>query len=199
MFERYVLLPDGRVMGQHEVAEIAHVVGSETSITVRSWDGDGQTHDWALSMPLDLGITFAEAEEWVKAQPEFAEVEDERAEIIADILPLLTDEQAEQVPNAFPTWAAGIAYAIGDRARHGGKLYRCVQAHTSQEGWEPDKTPALWVRTAPDGEIPDWVQPTGAHDAYNTGDKVRHTEKVWESTIDANVYEPGVYGWSEVA
>lgn len=198
MFERYVLLPDGRVMGQHEVAEIAHAIGADTSVTVRSYDGEGQTHDWVLSMPLDLGITFAEAEEWVKGLPEFAEVEDERSEIISEILPLLTDEQAEQVPQAFPEWESGVAYAVGDRRRYDGRLYRCVQAHTSQEGWEPDKTPALWVRTSAD-PIPEWVQPTGAHDAYNTGDKVRHNARVWESLVDANVYEPGVYGWTEVS
>jgi chitodextrinase len=110
------------------------------------------------------------------------------------VTPLLTDEQAEQVPNAYPEWEEGMAYKVGDRRRYEGKLYRCVQAHTSQEGWEPDKVPALWVRTSQEGEIPDWVQPTGAHDAYAKGDKVRHGGKVWESTMDANIWEPGAVG-----
>jgi chitodextrinase len=113
------------------------------------------------------------------------------------VTPLLTDEQAEQVPNAYPEWETGVAYKVGDRRRYDGRLYRCVQAHTSQANWTPDKVPALWVRTSQEGEIPDWVQPTGAHDAYAKGDKVRHGGKVWESTMDANVYEPGVYGWTE--
>ena len=85
--------------------------------------------------------------------------------------------------------------------RHGGKLYRCVQGHTSQEGWEPDKTPALWTEVALPGEIPVWKQPTGAQDAYNTGDKVHYPDKdgpVYVSTVDANVWEPGVYGWEVV-
>lgn len=56
------------------------------------------------------------------------------------------------------------------------------------------KTPALWTEVAKPGEIPVWRQPTGAQDAYNTGDKVRHDGT---SDIDANVWEPGVYGWSE--
>lgn len=115
------------------------------------------------------------------------------------VTPLLTDEQAETVPNAYPEWAAGISYKVGDRRRYDGKLYRCIQAHTSQSGWEPPSVPALWVRTAPDGEIPDWVQPTGAHDAYALGDKVKHNGKVWQSIVDANIWEPGVYGWTEVA
>ena len=46
-------------------------------------------------------------------------------------------------------------------------------------------------------EWPEWVQPTGAHDAYNTGDKVTHNGVKYISDVDANVWEPGVYGWSE--
>lgn len=119
------------------------------------------------------------------------------------VTPLLTDEQAEQVPNAYLEWASDVSYKVGDRRRYDGKLYRCVQAHTSQSGWEPPSVPALWVRTAPDGEIPDWVQPTGAHDAYAMGDRVKHVGKVWQSLVDANVWEPGAIGtetlWREVA
>lgn len=107
----------------------------------------------------------------------------------------LTDEQAVEAPQMFPAWRVGIAYAIGDRRQHVGTLYTCLQAHTSQSDWTPDATPALWKVTTPEGTIPDWVQPTGAHDAYAKGDKVRHLGKVWESEVDANVWEPSVYGW----
>lgn len=107
----------------------------------------------------------------------------------------LTDEQGVKAPQMFPAWRVGIAYAIGDRRQHGGTLYTCVQAHTSQSDWTPDATPALWKVTTPEGTIPDWVQPTGAHDAYAKGDRVRHLGKVWESEVDANVWEPSVYGW----
>lgn len=47
-------------------------------------------------------------------------------------------------------------------------------------------------------EISQWIQPTGGHDAYNTGDKVLHNGDTWESTLDANVWEPGVYGWIQI-
>lgn len=110
----------------------------------------------------------------------------------------LTDEQAEEVTVLYPVWESGVAYAVGDRRQYNGLLYRCVQAHTSQADWTPDVVPALWVRTSTE-EWPEWIQPTGAHDAYNTGDKVSHNGKHWVSDIDANVYEPGVYGWTEVA
>lgn len=108
----------------------------------------------------------------------------------------LSDEDALSGVELFPMWAAGVAYAADDRIRYGEKLYRCVQGHTSQEGWEPDATPALWTEVALPGEIPVWKQPTGAQDAYNKGDKVRHNDAVWTSDVDGNVWEPGVYGWT---
>ena len=85
------------------------------------------------------------------------------------------------------------------RVRYGEKLYRCEQAHTSQAGWEPPMVPALWTEVAEPGTIPVWRQPTGAQDAYMTGDKVRYPDEsgdVWISDVDQNVWEPGVYGWS---
>lgn len=109
----------------------------------------------------------------------------------------LDDEQAESVTELFPQWESGTAYAVGDRRQFDGLLYRCVQDHTSQDDWTPPQVPALWVRTSTE-EWPEWIQPTGAQDAYNKGDKVTHNSKHWINTINANVYEPGVYGWDEV-
>ena len=108
----------------------------------------------------------------------------------------LSDEVAETAAELFPKWEVGKAYSIGDRCRYENLLYKCVQAHTSQADWTPDKVPALFVRTSVD-EWPEWIQPTGAHDAYHKGDKVSYHEKHWISQIDANVYSPEVYGWSE--
>lgn len=99
----------------------------------------------------------------------------------------------------FAPWEAGVAYAVGQYRNSGEKLYRCVQAHTSQAGWEPENAPALWAVAADPAEAwPAWSQPTGAHDAYSAGDKVSHNGKRWTSDVDGNVWEPGVYGWSEV-
>lgn len=119
-----------------------------------------------------------------------------KANLIQTAIGYLPDEEAETVTALFPDWETSKAYAVGDRVKYNGLLYRCVQAHTSQADWTPDITPALWVRTSTE-EWPEWIQPTGAHDAYNQGDKVSHNEKHWISDIDANVYEPGVYGWTE--
>lgn len=110
----------------------------------------------------------------------------------------LGDEDALEAVELFPAWAANTAYAADQRVRYDGRLYRCVQGHTSQAGWEPDKTPALWTEVAKPGEIPVWRQPTGAQDAYNKGDRVHYPDAdgpVYESIVDANVWAPGIYGW----
>ena len=107
------------------------------------------------------------------------------------------DELALQSVELFPKWEAGISVTAGDRYQYNGVLYRVVQSHTTQTDWTPDITPALWTVVSLD-EWPEWVQPTGAQDAYNKGDKVSHDGKHWVSDVDANVWEPGVYGWSEV-
>ena len=108
----------------------------------------------------------------------------------------MADETALTGVELFPVWEDGKAYAVSDRVQHDGMLYKCVQAHTSQADWAPDATPALWVVVSID-EYPEWVQPTGAHDAYNTGDKVSYNGKHYVCTADANIYAPGVYGWEE--
>ena len=108
----------------------------------------------------------------------------------------LDDETALDVQTLFPEWRIKD-YTVGDRVRHGELLYKCVQAHTAQSDWTPDITPALWTRVSID-EFPEWIQPTGAQDAYRLGAKVSHNGKHWISDIDFNTYEPGVYGWSEV-
>lgn len=110
----------------------------------------------------------------------------------------LSDEEAYTAPELFPMWQLKD-YQTGDRVQYNGLLYKCLQAHTAQADWTPDTAVSLWVRVDdPSIEFPDWRQPSGAHDAYQKNDKCTHNSKRWISLIDANVYEPGVYGWSEV-
>lgn len=106
---------------------------------------------------------------------------------------------AAEHTDLFSPWAENIAYGVGNIRSHGENLYRCVQAHTSQGDWAPDAAPSLWVKIGdPAEEYPEWSQPVGAHDAYSEGDKVSYSNKHWESTVDNNVWQPGVYGWDEV-
>ena len=113
----------------------------------------------------------------------------------------LSDTDALDGIELFPLWAAGEEYILDVRVRYDEKLYKCVQAHTSQEGWEPPNVPALWTEVAKPGEIPVWKQPTGAQDAYMIGDLVHVPDKdgpVYRCVIDYNVYAPGVAGWELV-
>lgn len=100
-----------------------------------------------------------------------------------------TDEEALDNILAFPKWEVGKAYTKDERIRYDEVLYKVLQNHTSQADWTPDVAVSLYVKVSIE-EFPEWVQPTGSHDAYNMGDKVSHNEKHWESLIDANVYEP---------
>lgn len=111
----------------------------------------------------------------------------------------LADEVAADVPELFPMWKENADLAVGERVQYNGVLYKVLIAHKTQSDWTPDVSPSLFaVVLIPDpGVIPEWVQP-GSTNPYMKGDKVRHVEKVWESEIDGNVWEPGVYGWIEI-
>ena len=108
-----------------------------------------------------------------------------------------TDETLIDNKAAFPLWSVGIQVAAGQILRYNDDIYRVIQPHTTQSDWTPDKVPALFSKISLD-EFPEWVQPTGAQDAYSAGNKVSHNGKHWKSTVNGNVWEPGVYGWEEV-
>ena len=118
-----------------------------------------------------------------------------RQTVLAGELP---EEDLAQIVDLWPAWAAGVSYAVDEIVRHEGSLYKVVQAHTSQADWAPPDVPALFAKITPPGLIAEWVQPTGAQDTYSLGDLVTHGGQVWESTVDTNSWEPGVYGWVEV-
>ena len=61
---------------------------------------------------------------------------------------VLDDTEALEVPELFPNWEVGKAYAVGDRMRYGEQLYKCVQAHTSQADWTPDVAVSLYKKVA---------------------------------------------------
>lgn len=98
----------------------------------------------------------------------------------------------------YPEWKENVQYHTGERHLHNGVLYKCLQDHTSQSTWTPADSPSLWVRIDdPAIEWPEWVQPVGSTDAYPMGAKVSHNGSHWTSTVDNNVWEPGMYGWEE--
>lgn len=120
----------------------------------------------------------------------------------------LTDKQALEIASVYPRWEVGKAYSVGDIISYGEnslgdpQLYKVVQAHTSQEDWIPGQgTDSLYDAFGLDESgYPIWSQPTGAHDAYNTGDVVNYNGTLYKSLIDGNVWAPDAYpqGWEKV-
>lgn len=122
---------------------------------------------------------------------------------------MLTDEQAAEVTVLYKPWKVydnegnAINYEMDDRRTYQGYLYRCINAHTAQETWNPVDAVSLWTKvlTSDTGEILPWEQPDSTN-PYKLGDKVTHNGKTWECTaVDGNgnnVWEPGVYGWTEI-
>lgn len=100
----------------------------------------------------------------------------------------------------FAPWSFPVNYKVEQIRQYEGALYRCITAHTSQQDWAPDVATSLWTKIAdPNEEWPAWSAPIGAHDVYSINDKVSHNEKHWVSITNNNVWEPGVYGWTEYA
>ena len=120
---------------------------------------------------------------------------------------IATDDFALQTIDVFPFWESMIGVEISqediqkgyDRYQYNGELYAVIQPHTPQEGWEPDKVPALWKKVSLE-EWPEFKQPTGAHDAYNIGDKITFNGKKYISLINGNAWSPEAYpaGWKLV-
>lgn len=81
--------------------------------------------------------------------------------------------------------------------RYKEKLYKVLATHKKQADWLPDVAVSLFVNISAPAVIDKWKQPLGAHDAYKKGDKVLYQGKVWINTVDNNVYQPGVYGWTK--
>ena len=90
----------------------------------------------------------------------------------------LTDEEALSVAALYPTWTSRIGQdlAVGERLWYDGSLYKVIQAHTAQSDWTPSEAVSLFTKVSI-AEYPDWVQPTGATDAYAKGDKVTYNGK----------------------
>ena len=118
------------------------------------------------------------------------------------------DTQAEEmmsVSSVFPAYEIGKAYkakqvfSYGTNSVGDPQLYQVLQDHTSASEWTPDTASSLYKAIGVNSSgYPEWVQPLGASDAYNTGDIVSYNGTLYQSTIDANVWAPDAYpaGWT---
>ena len=107
-------------------------------------------------------------------------------------------ETASAHKELFEEWHPGVTYKTGQIRKYADVLYKVVQDHTSQEDWLPSSTPSLYepIILTEEG-YPVWSKPSGAHDAYNTGDIVDYNGTLYKSLINGNVYSPEEYpsGW----
>ena len=112
----------------------------------------------------------------------------------------LSDEDALEAVNLFANWQPNKAYIKDERVNYEGILYKCLQAHTSQDGWTPTAAPSLWAKVLiPDANvIPEWEQPDSTN-PYMIGDKVLFEGQVYESVIDNNIWSPAAFpaGWKQ--
>lgn len=113
----------------------------------------------------------------------------------------LDDATAETVPELFPEWNPdSCTYAAGDRVRHEGTLFKCLQPHTSQSAWTPTAAPSLFTRVLPGQggtQIGEWTQPDSTN-GYKKGDRVIYNGSTYESIYEGdNVWSPEAYpaGW----
>lgn len=166
--------------------ELATVVADENSITQ------------IIEDIVAKAITILEKQKYTKA----------RRPLIKDISTVVLPSE-ENIITKSSEYKDEFMGLIGQLVEKGtvvwyqGKLYRCIQSHTTQLDWTPDLVPTLWVQVNAPDVIPVWKQPTGAQDAYQTGDKVHFPtagDPVYRSLIDANVWSPTEYpqGWEKL-
>lgn len=198
-----ITLSDGTVMGNLELNGNNYI--SETLIDDAVFDGtletveihDGEQTQIYQNMKLVANRVFDGKSWFILAEKTRADKEREEFAKVAEITTRqlvsegkLTEGELLLLVNLYPKYRIGKEYKVGDILNYQGKLYEVLQTHTSQADWKPDVTGSLYVSRMPEGVIPEWQQPTGAHDAYNTGDKVTYADRVWTSQIDANTTVP---------
>lgn len=110
----------------------------------------------------------------------------------------LTDNEALKAINLFQRWQEGKSYTYGTRVRYDKALYKCTHAHTSRQAWNPKQSPIMWEKVVaseqPEIVIEEWKEGT----TYSKGNRVRYENDTWESTINNNIWTPGIYGWNKI-
>jgi hypothetical protein len=175
------------VIQDDPVIDMSKLVGYEIVI-----GDDGQKH-----------FTFNE-EKWnahVAEEEHKIAFEQANNDLKQQALAALSDEDAMKFQILFPEFQPGVEYNEGDRVVYNGRFYKVVQGHLSQEDWNPEAAASIFAIIGnPAEEFPEFIQPTGAHDAYAAGDKVTFEGAKYESLMDANIYSPAEYpaGWQVI-
>lgn len=157
-----------------------------------------------LAKEFNPSKALEELEERVKAQEEASENLIKTFILSKD----LNEDQKENILSQYEEWELGVYYEKDKKVQYKGKVYKVVIPHDSQPNREPDRAHNLFTEyLSPqiqneDGSttevINDFKKPTGAHDAYSAGDKVRFEGKIYECKKDNTVHSPEEYpdGWN---
>ncbi|MDL2206284.1 InlB B-repeat-containing protein, partial [Eubacteriales bacterium OttesenSCG-928-N13] len=168
--------PDGEV-DNYQVGETVEYDG-------KLWVSDEADNE---AKPGDAGWTEVTGDD---------NVDDTTDDTTDDVVPTDVGSGSSNRSDGSP-WIVDEDVKAGDIREYNGIEYRCDQDHTTQAGWEPNNTPALWTVVHNDWDP--WVLPTHNENAYDEGAKVTHAGKKWISDYSANVWEPGVFGWSSAS
>lgn len=180
----------------HEIADYEWVVDLEYLTYERVWTIRVKTESEMIEY---LNNRNLEAIELVKDFA-FKSLISNKIASIKEEISILSDDDAYALSILFDPYEVGKSYIQNERFYYpiDTNLYKVLQNHTSQLDWKPNEAVSLYVKISPPGQIDPWVQPAGAHDAYQIGDKVTHNGSTWENTVSNNVWEPGVYGWTQI-
>ena len=106
-------------------------------------------------------------------------------QLIEQLAVTLDDETALTGVELFPRWTIDRAYVVGDKVQRNGKLWRCLQAHTSQAGWEPENAASLWTEICEShaGTLEDPI-PYNGNMALESGKYYSQNSKIYRCTRD---------------
>lgn len=194
---------NGVVTTYHRIALVSIDTNNQVTILVESYlseEGRQKEKDYAAGLYNNLGpgeMVFPYTESHYINIPYDPDMTIEKAYRSVKSMPNFKDSD-----DIFDTWSGdGVTYSKGDYVLYNEKIYKVLQQHTSQADWTPDAAVSLFV-AIPDPRVDysDFVQPTGAHNVYNSGDKVTYNGVKYESLIDNNAWSPEAYpaGWSKI-
>ena len=163
-------------------------------------DIDFEVYEKITNLQEDNEVLHKDNKELHQAKDELVQKNQSLTKVAKVVANQVTDDViALEIQEFYDEWQVGVAYAVGRYIRYKEVLYKVITEHTSQEGWTPDSATSLFAKVLidPDGGVLEWEQPDSTN-PYMTGDKVTFEGVTYISTVDNNVWQPGVYGWEIV-